>query len=44
MWTGHVCRMELLETEAETETRAKNPHIWASDIIIFHDSVTNSGV
>lgn len=44
MWTRHLYRMELLETEIETETRANNPYGWVSDIIIFHDSVTNSGV
>ena len=44
MWTRHLYRMELLETEIETETRANNPYVWVSDIIIFHDSMTNSGV
>ena len=44
MWTRQLYRMELLETEIEKETRANNPYVWVSDIIIFHDLVTNSGV
>lgn len=33
-----------VRNETETETRAKNPRVWVSDIIMFRDSVTNSGV